>query len=156
MDITLNLIMSLIANAGVIAGIIFVAVEVRQNNRLLEAQARYSLRQYRSDIADTIMSPHVLEATHKYTSGEDITPAEKSAALMTALKVVELWEWQYGEYAAGMLQREKLPVESWRLWYYGKGQSPVPIKEVWEARKDTINPQFVDFFQRNILDVKLP
>jgi len=59
-------------NSGDIAGIIFVAVEVRQNNRLLEAQARYSLRQYRSDIADTMMSPHVLEAAHEYTAGGNI------------------------------------------------------------------------------------
>ncbi len=43
------------------------------------------------------MSPHVLEATHKYATDENVTPVEKSAALMTALKALELWEWQYGE-----------------------------------------------------------
>ena len=131
MQIDVDQAISIIANIGVIAGIIFVAVEVRQNNRLLEAQTRYSLRQYRSDIADTIMIPHVLEATHKYANGEHLTRAETSATLMTALKVIELWEWQHGEYAAGMLRRETLPVDSWQLWYHGKGQSPLPIEEMW-------------------------
>lgn len=152
MVITVSGILTIVANIGVIAGIVFLAVELRQNNRLLAAQARYSLRQYRSDIADTIMTPHVLAATHKYALTENVTPAERSAALMTALKVIELWEWQHGEYAAGMLVREKLPVASWRLWYHGKGQSPVPIQEIWELRRDVMNPDFVQFLEENVVD----
>ena len=94
MDINIGASIDILANIGVIAGIVFLALELRQNNRLLTAQARYSLRQYRSDVADTIMAPHVLEATHKYAGGENVTPAERSAALMAALKTIELWEWQ--------------------------------------------------------------
>lgn len=154
MDIDVSQTITIIANVGVIAGIIFVAVEVRQNNRLLEAQARYSLRQYRSDIADTIMTPYILEAAHRYASGENITPAEKSATQMTALKVLELWEWQYGEYVAGMLRRDVLPVSAWQLWYHGKGQSPLPIEELWSLRKDVLNPAFVRFFEENVVDQK--
>jgi len=145
-------IIGFIADIAVIAGIIFLALELRQNNSLLAAQARYSLRQYRSDIADTIMAPHVLEATHKYASGENLSPAERSAALMTALKVIELWEWQYGEYAAGALGRGKLPLDAWRIWYQGKGESPVPVQEIWESRRHVLNPEFVRFFEENVVD----
>ena len=155
MEFDVGQALNIIANIGVLAGIIFVAVEIRQNNHLLEAQARYSLRQYRSDIADTIMTPHVLEATHKYAGGESLTPMDRSAALMTALKVIELWEWQHGEYVAGMLRRETLPVDSWRLWYHGKGQSPVPIQEIWELRKRVMNPVFVRFFEENVVERQL-
>ena len=150
MDINIGESIGIIANIGVIAGIIFLAVELRQNNHLLAAQARYSLRQYRSDIADSIMAPHVLEATHKYAGGQTVSPAEKSAALMTALKCVELWEWQYGEYVAGMLGRESLPVESWRIWYNGEGEAPVPIREIWESRRAVLNPEFVEFLEENV------
>jgi len=150
MDFDLSQAVRIIADACVIAGIIFLAMEVRQNNRLLEAQARYSLRQYRSDITDTIMSPHVLEAVHKYAAGGDVTPEERTAALMTALKGIELWEWQHGEYRAGMLPRERLPLEAWRAWFNGQGLSPVPFREVWELRKGTMNPEFVRFFEEEI------
>jgi len=142
---------SIIANLGVIAGIVFLALEIRQNNKLLAAQARYSLRQYRSDAADSIMAPHVLEATHKYAAGESVTPAERSAALMVALKAIELWEWQYGEYVAGMLGRDKLPVDSWRIWFRGEGESPVPVKELWESRRDVMDSEFVKFFEENVV-----
>jgi hypothetical protein len=152
MQLDVSQIAGVLANIGVIAGIVFLAVELRQNNRLLAAQARYSLRQYRSDIADTIMSPHVLEATHSYATDDNVTPAKKSAALMTALKALELWEWQHAEYVEGMLQRKSLPVDSWRLWFFGKGQSPVPFQEIWELRKDVLNPKFVQFFQESVID----
>lgn len=151
MQMDVSQIVGVLANIGVIAGIVFLAIEIRQNNRLLAAQARYSLRQYRSDIADTIMSPHVLEATHKYASDEKVTPAEKSAALMTALKALELWEWQYAEYAEGMLQVDSLPIGSWRLWYFGKAQSPVPFQEIWELRKGVLDPGFVRFFEESVI-----
>ena len=153
MGIDVSEALSILANIGVIAGIIFLALELRQNNSLLTAQARYSLRQYRSDVADTIMAPHVLEATHKYAGGENVTPAERSAALMAALKSIELWEWQYGEVVAGMLAREKLPVDSWRVWYQGRGESPVPIQEIWKSRREVLNSAFVQFFEENVTGV---
>ena len=92
MEIDYGQIVSIGANVGVIAGLVFLAMEIRQNNKFLAAQARYSLRQYRSDIADSLMLPHVLDATHKWARGEKISPEERSTALMVALKILELWE----------------------------------------------------------------
>lgn len=144
-------LLTLGANVGVIAGIIFLVTEVRQNNRLLAAQARYSLRQYRNDLADSLMLPHVLEAAHKWAAGADLTPEERSAGLLAAIKLLELWEWQYGEYAAGMLQRKELPVAAWRLWFHGKGPVPVPVRDIYEMRKIALNADFVRFFERNVM-----
>lgn len=139
------------ANVGVIAGILFLVMEVRQNNRLLAAQARYSLRQYRNDIADTLMLPHVLEATHKWAAGKELSAEERSTGLMAALKLLELWEWQYGEYAAGMLQRNDLPVAAWRLWFHGEGPLPVPVRCIYELRRSVLNADFVQFFEQNVM-----
>jgi len=151
MGLDLGQIATIGANVGVIAGLVFLAMEIRQNNKLLAAQARYSLRQYRSDIADSLMLPHVLEATHKWARGEEITPEEKSTGLMVAIKIVELWEWQYGEYAAGMLQKDELPIGAWRLWFHNHGPFPVPVKEIYEMRKAVLNANFVQFFDENIV-----
>jgi hypothetical protein len=139
------------ANVGVIAGLIFLAMEIRQNNRFLAAQARYSLRQYRSDIADSLMLPHVIEATHRWARNESISPEERSTGLMVAIKIVELWEWQYGEYAAGMLQKGELPVGAWRLWFHDKGPVPVPVREIYQMRKDVLNPEFVRYFEEQVV-----
>ena len=151
MGLDLGQIATIGANIGVIAGLVFLAMEIRQNNKLLAAQARYSLRQYRSDIADSLMLPHVLEATHKWARGEAITPEEKSTGLMVAIKIVELWEWQYGEYAAGMLQKDELPIGAWRLWFHNQGPFPVPVKEIYEMRKAVLNEAFVKFFDDHVV-----
>lgn len=139
------------ANIGVIAGLVFLALEIRQNNKFLAAQARYSLRQYRSDIADSLMLPHVLEATHKRARGEQLSPEQKSTGLMVALKILELWEWQYGEYAAGMLKRSELPVGAWRLWFHDQGPFPLPARDIYDVRKSVLNPEFVKFFEENVV-----
>lgn len=151
MEVDLGQIVALGANVGVIAGLIFLAMEVRQNNKFLAAQARYSLRQYRSDIADSLMLPHVIEATHKWARGEPITPEERSTGLMVAIKIVELWEWQYGEHAAGMLRKDELPIGAWRLWFYDKGPYPVPVREIYDMRKTVLNTAFVRFFEEHVV-----
>ena len=150
-DISAVDIVTIFANLGVIAGLVFLAVEVRQNNRFLAAQARYSLRQYRSDMIDTYITPHVIDALFKYERGEDTTPSERSIAIMTALKCFELWEWQWGEYAAGMLQLHELPVTNWRIWFHNRGATPCPLAEVWPKRRSAMNPEFVRFFEDNVI-----
>jgi hypothetical protein len=151
MGLDIGQILALGANIGVIAGLVFLAMEIRQNNKFLAAQARYSLRQYRSDIADSLMLPHVIDATHKWARGEPITPEERSTGLMVAIKMLELWEWQYGEYSAGMLKKQELPVGAWRLWFHNRGPFPTPVQEIYDIRKSVLNPAFVQYFEENIV-----
>lgn len=151
MELDIGQIVAIAANLGVIVGIVFLVIEIRQNNRHLAAQARYALRQYRSDIADSMILPHVLEATHKWARGETLSAEERTAGLMVAIKAVELWEWQYGEYAAGMLRKEELPVGAWRLWFHGRGPFPMPVQEIYGLRKSVLNQNFVRFFDEQIV-----
>ena len=153
MGVDVGQVVALVANIGVIAGLVFLAMEIRQNNKFLAAQARYSLRQYRSDIADSLMLPHVIDATHKWARGEVITPEEKSTGLMVAIKILELWEWQFGEHAAGMLQKEELPIGAWRLWFHDQGPFPVPVREIYDKRKAVLNTDFVRFFEEHVVSL---
>ena len=152
MGIDVSQAIAIAANIGVIAGIVFLGLELRQNNKLLAAQARYSLRQYRSDIADTFMAPHIMQALQKYAAKEDLNPSEKGTVLMLCVKVLELWEWQYGEHKAGMLALDKLPVDAWRVWYHDRGEVPCPIADIWQQRRHVLSPQFVEFFENNVIN----
>lgn len=151
MELEIEQMITLGANIGVIAGLIFLALEIRQNNKFLAAQARYALRQYRSDVSDSLLLPHVIEATHKWARGESITPEEKSTGLMVATKMVEVWEWQFGEYSAGMLRKDELPVGAWRLWFHDKGPYPVPVREIYALRKAVLNTEFVQYFDEEVV-----
>jgi hypothetical protein len=74
-----------------------------------------------------------------------------SAAFMTALKGIELWEWRYGEYASGMLERERLPIGAWKRYFNGQAYVPVPFREVWEMQREILDPKFVRLFEEKVL-----
>lgn len=148
----------LLGNLGEFAGAIaivvtlgYLAVQIRQNNNLLASQARYNLFVRRSDFASSLQDRFLLESAHKYHAGEDVSGAELSAALLSALRTIEMWEWQYGEYDVGVLTREQLPVAAWRSWFHGQAQVPIPIKDVWLGRKGMLNPDFVKFMEENVV-----
>lgn len=133
----------------VIASLFYVARQLRQNSDLLAAQARYNLVERRNAVAMRV-DQYALEAMHKYAAGEDVTAAEKSAIFGLALMVIEIWEWQYGEYRAGMLEYSQLPLAAWGVWLREEGVWPLPVKELWEQRRTIMGSDFVQFVENNV------
>ena len=66
-------------------------------------------------------------------------------------KYGEGWEWPYGEHAAGMLQKDELPVGAWRVWFHDHGPFRVPVREIYEMRKAVLNVDFVQFFDEHMV-----
>ena len=141
----------IIGAIAVVVSLLYLAMQVRGSNALQAAQTRYNLRVQRSAPAMGL-DAYTLEALYKYVDGADVTRSEKGAVLLFALAVLEMWEWQYGEHQAGMLERDKLPVASWRIWFHGDGEIPVPVREVWEKRKHVLIPDFVKFMEQNVVN----
>jgi len=142
----------IISSFGVIAGIAFLAIELRQNNALLEAQARYNLIVRRADMTAKLSTPHILDALHKHSAGAELTPTQQSIVFSTSVGILEMWQWQYGEFKAGMLKRSELPIASWYLWFHEETGIPVPIRGVWEQRKSVMAPDFVAFVEENVVN----
>lgn len=135
----------------IVVTLIYLAIQTKQNNDFLAAQARFNLVERRASVSVGGLSQYVQESIHKYGMGEPVTPAEKGVALLVALRTIELWEWQYSEYRAGMLELRQLPVRAWRAWYRGEGFLPIPIQELWESRKEVLSPDFVEFMDENVI-----
>ncbi len=150
--IDLSQTIGILANVGVVAGIIFLVVELRQNNDLLAAQARYNLIVQRADMNDTLREPYVLEALQDSANGVDLQFAQSIALLGVAAKLIEMWEWQYNEYRAGMLERGQLPVENWRVWYHGELGITLPVREAWETRRTIVSADFARFMEENVVN----
>jgi len=137
---------------GIIAGIVFLGFELGQNNDLLAAQARYNLIVQRADMNDTFAEPRNLEVLHKYGSSAELTPVERSAVSNLMAKLVEMWEWQYGEYKAGMLEIEQLPIANWRRQYHGEDSTPNPVRDYWESLREVVSADFVEFMEENVIN----
>ena len=147
--IDLSQAISILANIGVIAGIVFLAVELRQNNQLLEAEVSYS--KYNSDferrqriienaggIADISMKNRQrqeLSATEQYRLGAYLND------------LLFNMEWQYDEMREGRLDEADLDVRIWRNMF----RSNPGLRELLESTAEERPPGFVDFLQENVI-----
>ncbi len=108
--IDLGQAITILANIGVIAGIIFLGVELQQNNEFLEAQARSDREAVRRGVFERyLQNPALIEATLKADSGEELT--EQEASLVNWANRATLWDWRYvyREYREGLLDETTMP-----------------------------------------------
>ena len=74
----LGQIVTLLANLGVIAGIVFFAYELQQNNQLLEAEARATRIGLRVSHSDVLFrDQQFAEIMSRAQAGDDLTDAEE-------------------------------------------------------------------------------
>lgn len=142
----------IIAAIAVIASLIYIGTELRQNTQALEAQSRFNLVSLRTGMVDILIQDRgLLEALHKYCRGAELSDVERTAVMAQAFRLLETWEWQYGEFQAGTLPRDRLPVASWRQLYHEK---PVPnaLPEAWKIRRTALHPSFVEFIEENVIN----
>jgi hypothetical protein len=152
--IDLGQTVTILANLGVIAGIVFLAVELRQNNAFLQAQAGYALSQNRAANNDLLKSsPEFAGLLVKLERGEQLTPEEEYQEHGIYMSFFTNWAWEYGEYRANRLTDAQLPVTVWRALANGHGPIPTPrIRETWESSKAYLNSEFVEFMEAEIFD----
>jgi hypothetical protein len=99
----------------VIAGIVFLAFELQQNNELMEAEARANQLDARlAHTAKLIEGVDLSSIGFKVDRGEELTPKEQYQMRLFAIYMYIQWEWQHREYVAGTLGEEDLPVAGWR------------------------------------------
>ncbi len=143
---------SILANIGVIAGIVFLAVELQQNNELLSAQARserVSLRQ--ADTALLIQTPELVTAVLKHQRDEQLTDYEELIFSNYLNFIFTNFENVYMESQRGLIEEDSIPVDSWRSNFHGSGD--FDMLEYWNAQKVGFQPRFVEWMEENIIYV---
>ena len=147
---SLNKWLTLLANIGVITGIIFLAVEVSQNNDFLAYEERLSSVQQSMDAYEAIsQDPQLSELIVKDRIGEQLTPAEELQLASYWMRNFHNWQWNYQEfpertYYWSGIQRvfENYPSVQ-RAW---DGNSKGSVS----AGKDNFSPEFVRFIEQNV------
>ena len=138
----------ILANIGVVAGILFLAYEIQQNNKFLAAQARSVLTSNRISASEMNLLPENLSALLKARNGEELSAEENYRLELIAVSLLVRWEAEYNEFEAGMFTMEALPVEGYR----SSIRSHPSLLEVWELRKSFLHPGFVQFMEENVVN----
>jgi len=155
--IELGQTMTILANVGVIVGIIFLAVELSQNNELLASQARLAQNERLTDtFNDMIQSPEFAETMAKASSGDELSPREAVQLRAFHSRQFRSWQWQFFERELGSLQ--SIPIDSWRNVVRGRTsfrassgtELDADWAASWEANKPVLESQFVEFMDANV------
>jgi len=140
---------SILANIGVIAGIVFLGYELRQNNRLLQSEASIAYVEMRTSGLDAWASDRdTLTAMLQAWDGEELGRVEALSLDFNYWSVFVNWEWEYGQYREGILQVLDQPPESrWRavVDYY-----PL-MRDSWAKHKNSLSPEFVQYMEDAVL-----
>jgi hypothetical protein len=141
---------TILANVGVIAGIVFLAVELHQNNDLLRAQAsfnRFSVERYRrTQVTENVGG--LGEIMYKKSLGETLSGLDEFRYNVAIADLLDSLRWQYSEMTAGRLPENSINFRDWRGIF---GLLP-EISQRLRTEEESWDPDFNEFVKENIED----
>ena len=140
---------SIAANLGVIGGLVFLGLELNQNNEQLSSQARYNSLQIQLAAASALVSDGELsDLVAKALDGGMLTSGETLRLRQLMIVVLNAWEYEFAEYEDGRLAFDELKVDSKRSDYDQIfGLAP----DLWSSYRVGAAPAFVAFMEEQIL-----
>ena len=141
-------VMTFIANVGVLGGILLLAYELRQNNELMEADARLnrvvmSIDAWRS----TAENDDLAELREREKSGEELSNGERRRVDSSVMSILVIVAWTFAE-----LSEESLGLNQVReVQRYNFANFP-EYRRVWEERKSTFDPAFIQWMEDNVVN----
>lgn len=131
----------LIANVGVIVGIVFLAIELQQNSDVMEAQARLNLIEIENEILTTLSEDdEIVSLVFKMQNGDELSAIEAFELTAFLQKGYRVLEWIYVE-----LPNERRRISSRRVLL----QFPV-ARQAWDQEKSAYDPAFVRFMEEGL------
>jgi hypothetical protein len=141
-------VLAILANAGVIASIFFLAMQLRQNNELMDAERRFNrLEISTGSVTLLATTPSLAAAVAKFddpTAAIDdlqLTPGDYTQVRAYYSRVIRNQEWTYSE-----LPKSELPVQEWKSLARRRSW-----RVSWAAEKNARDEGFVEWMEGNIL-----
>ena len=145
-------LLTILANVGVISGIVFLAFELRQNNALLESQARSSLDERRM-----LMQLNLVENAGGITSilfkareGEPLTGEERLRLGVRRSMYLYNFESIFEEITTGPLTEADIPAEQWAASFV----TDPGMQAMWDLLADRMSPEFTEFMERHVFPIR--
>lgn len=136
----------IIANVGVLLGIILLAYEVNQNNQLLAAEARATHMQIRAGLQEGMAREEgLMKLRLKAANNEPLAQDEEWRLVGDAASSFTRWEWEFDQYQEGNLKAlvADAYIQHMRTWPHHL--------TVWKEWSYTYNPAFVAFMEENVI-----
>ena len=148
--IDLGQIITILANLGVIVGIGFLAVEIRQGNALLNAESRGSRAEVRREWYERIIeNDRLVTAIGKTRRSEALTADEELVWNSFMQYTFTGWQVAYQDWRAGLLEEKDLPTGGWRQFL----REEPGVIEFWDRVKvGRYPPDFAEWVDNYLLN----
>ncbi len=143
----------ILANLGVVAGILFLVVEIQQNTETLQAEMRFNASERSTDAVEQFVSnPQLVSAYVKFERGDSLSREEDIVLSFYARRIFASWRWIYGEIQRGTM--DETPLSSFRRLFhtYPLGTQPL-LAHYWDdfasggGRND-----FIQWMEENVVN----
>jgi len=142
-------IIQVLANVGVVAGLIFLALQLRQSTEVMRLDAYTAFVANRLSInAALVENPDLRAAFISAGNGEPMSADQQFLLERFYLTALTAWESEYALYRRGLLSEEDLPVAGWRAAL----QAWPNIGAYWERSKDFRETDFRSFVDAILLE----
>jgi hypothetical protein len=137
----LNHWLTLLANIGVLAGIVFLAIEINQNTNIMKAQTRGSVTDSILTLLQMERNPIVVSGYKKIQAGQDLTFEESYFLENQANATIRQWENSYYQYQSGLFDEAEYSA----ITVVIKNMMQEPhMTDHWAVRKTTYSKPFRD------------
>tara|TARA_B100000959_G_scaffold221679_1_gene234490 strand:- start:60 stop:530 length:471 start_codon:yes stop_codon:yes gene_type:complete len=143
----LNEWLTLTVNVGVIAGIIFLAFELQQNTRMMQAQTRDSVTDKLSEFLMSVGSnEYASDIFFRRRAGEFEPGSEDSlnwnSFFFMAMSNMRMWENEWFQYQAGLFGEDEFAARSstWRTLIRFPG-----YRSAWQTTRNGYERSFKEF-----------
>ena len=140
-NIDLGQSLGIIANLGVIAGILLLVFELNQNRTLMAAQTRDSVSQ--SVVSTLLVSagdPVLTNIILRANLGEQLTPTEQDQFITYMISWFRVWENQHYQFRVGLYDESEFAAV--RGVWVGRLQRENASRELWCLIRDNFSPAF--------------
>ena len=134
--------LTLVANIGVVAGIVFLAIEIKQNTEVVRAQTRSGITESVLTLLQMERDSRLVATYAKQEHGEDLTFEERFLLDNMANAKFRHWENSYYQRRAGLFDEDQYNAETVTIWQSMQMQDHV---DHWEANREMYSKQFRDF-----------
>lgn len=130
---------------AVVAGLVFVGWEIRQNNALARAATRNEIAVQIQDLQMNLSSsPQLADVVVRRHNGEELTAVENTQFLVRSTAMFRYFENVHYQYRQGLYEDSEFLAHSrvWRGFMANAG-----YEEVWCSLRDTFSPEFREMFE---------
>ena len=146
--IELGQAIGILANIGVLGGLLLLVFELRQNNELMAAEGRFNrLTMVSAGWGSWAVDGDLTELRVRAGNNEELNEFEWRRVEGAVMRIFVNLEWIHRELPEGSPERNYN-----REVQRGRFANDASYRKVWESRKKAFDPGFVQWMEENVVD----